>query len=120
MPTATDLCGLGMSPFLASVIGNDPQTVTCAGTTLGTAAAIRSHIPELVAAGGATGAVLPSTAKVGTPYYIYCSSSTSAVIYVPSGQFLNTVQNDTFTLAQKKSVIMIQYKLNNWSTNLTA
>lgn len=120
MPTDTDLCGLGMSPFLAAVLGNGPQTVTCTGTTSGTAAMIRSHIPELVAAGGATGAIFPSTAKVGTPYYLFCSSSTSAVIYVPTGQFLNTVQNDSFTLTQKKAVIMIQYKLNNWSTNLSA
>jgi len=120
MPTDTDLTGLGMSPFLAGVLGNAPNLVTCAGTTLGTAAVIKTHMPELSAAGGATGAVFPTTAKVGTPYYCFCSSSTSAVVYVPSGQYLNGTQNGTFTLAQNKAAILIQYKLNNWSSNLTA
>ena len=115
MPQATDLMGHGMSPFLAKDLGNDANLVTCAGTTLGAATTIKTTNSELSAAGSQTGAILPTTAKIGTPYYAFCSSSTSAVIYVPSGQYLNTVQNDTFTLAQKKAVVLFQYKLNYWS-----
>lgn len=120
MPQTTDLVGLGMPSQLAAVMGNDPNLVTCAGTSQTTATTIKTHMPELSAAGGATGAILQSTAKIGTPYFVLCSSSTSAVLYPPVGQYINSAQNGSFTLAQNKTAIVWQYKLNYWVTNLTA
>lgn len=120
MPTSTDLMGLGMAAQLAESLGNTNNALTCTGTAIATAATIKTHNTELVAASSQTGAKFPSTAKVGTPYYLFNSTATSAVIYVPSGMYINTVLNDSYTLAQNKSVIMLQYKPNYWSTNLTA
>ena len=120
MPQATDLMGVGMSAELARELGNTPNVVTCAGTTLGTATTIKTTNSELSASGSATGAVLPTSAKIGTPYFVFVSSSTSAVVYVPSGSTLNTVTDDTLTLAQKKSAILMQYKRNAWSALVTA
>lgn len=120
MPQATDLLGLGMSPFLAGELGNTASTLTCAGTTQATGAVIKSKNVELTAASSQTGALLQSASKIGSPYYLTCSSSTAAVVYVPVGQNLNGVANDSLTLAQHKSAIVWQYKLNNWTSVLTA
>lgn len=120
MPQATDLMGVGMPPHLAVELGNTSNALTCTGTALATAAAVKSTNTELVAASSQTGAAIQSTAKIGTPYYFFASASTSAVVYVPSGSYLNGVQNDSLTLAQNKAAIMWQYKLNRWASNLTA
>lgn len=120
MPQETDLTGLGLAPQLAEALGNQSNLITCAGTTQGTATLIKTKLSELSAAGSQTGAILPATAKIGTPYYVNCSSSTSAVIYVPVGQALNGATNDSLTLAQNKAAILWQYKLNNWTKVLTA
>lgn len=40
MTTKTDLTGLGMSPFMADVLGETPTTLTVAGTTVGSASQI--------------------------------------------------------------------------------
>lgn len=120
MPTQTDLVGVGMPPLQAAVLGNQPQAVTCAGTTQATAAAIRTHNTELTAAASQTGAILPSGALIGTPYYTACVSSTAAVVYCPIGATLNGTLNNSLTITQNKAVTMWQSSLNQWRTNLTA
>jgi len=116
MPTGDDLCGLGMSPGLATVLGNTDNALTCAasGAQAG-AAAVKTHNTELVAAGGADSAILPSTAKVGTPYFFYTSSTTSAKVFVPVGHNLAGSANGSVTIAQGKAAIIWQYKLSNWA-----
>lgn len=120
MPQPTDLMGLGMPPILSAALGNAANAVTCAGTAQATATKIKTHNSELVAASSQTGAILPSNALIGTPYFVNVSSSTSAVVYVPVGQLLNGVTNDSVTLATKKAAILWQYKLNNWTSLVTA
>lgn len=120
MPTGDDLVGLGMPPSLASILGNQPSSLTCTGTAQGTAATILSKLIELVAASSQTGAILPSGAHIGSPFYVFCSSSTSAVVYCPSGHTLNGTANNSLTLAQNKSAYLVQYKKGFWTSNLTA
>jgi hypothetical protein len=122
MPTREDLVGLGMAPEMASVLGNSPQLVTCTGTQQSTAAPIYTHNVELNAQSSQTGAILPSAAKIGTPYYIQngTASATSGVVYVPVGHTLNGTLNNGFTIAQNKQGYLIQYKKNFWGSNLTA
>jgi len=83
MPGSTALMGYGMSPFLAAELSNDVQSVTGAGTTQGTATAIQAegHLVLVTGASSQTGAILPSGAKIGTPYFIYSVGSAAAVIY---------------------------------------
>lgn len=116
MPQATDLTGIGVPPEVARELGNQANTLTCAGTTSGTAATIKTTNTELSAASNQTGAIFQSSTKVGTPYYFFCSSSTSAVIYVPTSSYLNGVQNGTLTVAQNASAIVWQYKLNYFAS----
>lgn len=47
MATSTDLTGLGVAPQLAELIGNQPSTLTCTGTSQTTAATILSKNVEL-------------------------------------------------------------------------
>jgi|FreactTroBogLake_1042271.scaffolds.fasta_scaffold25733_2 hypothetical protein len=83
MPQAADLMGFGMSPFLSDQLGNSYQAVTGAGTTQAGAAKIYSegHLVLVTGASSATGALLPSAAKIGTPYFILSVGSAAAVIY---------------------------------------
>lgn len=111
MPTPDDLLGAGTPPLVATMLGNAPRTTTCAGTTQATATAILTHLNTLSAASSQTGAILPSTGKIGTPYFFYTSSSTGAVVYVPVGDVMinataaTSATNGSFTLAQYKSGI---------------
>ena len=117
MPTREDLTGLGMAPELASVLGNTNTALTCTGTSQTTAAAILSHNPELNAQSSQTGAILPSGAKIGTPYYITNGtvSATGAVVYVPVGHWLNGTLNSPYTIGQAKASILWQYKKSWWA-----
>ena len=120
MPTSDGLMGLGMSPFLASQMGNQDSIVTCAGTSQATATLIKTHMPEFSAASSQTGAIFNASASVGNPHFLFCSSSTAAVVYPPVGQTINGTLNGSFTLSQNKMAIAIQYKKGFWSTLLTA
>lgn len=111
-PTSDDLLGLGIAPNLAAEMGNDAVAVTCAGTAQSTATLIKQKNVTLTAASSQTGAILPSGAKVGSPFYLVCTSSTAAVIYAPVGHILvntgaaTSSTNGTATLAQFKSGIV--------------
>jgi len=120
MPQSTDLTGAGLPPLLASLLGNQANALVTTGTSQTTAATIKTHNTELTTASSQTGAILPSNALVGTPYFVACPTSTSGVIYAPVGQTLNGSLNGSVTVAQNKCVILWQYKLNNWVSNLTA
>jgi len=115
MPQETDLTGLGMSSQLAAALGNQPNIVNCLGTALSGAANVLTKNSELVASASNTGVALLATAHIGSPFYFFCSSSTSAVIYVPSGHYLNGTQNGTYTLAQNTALAIMQYKRTYWA-----
>jgi hypothetical protein len=124
MPTGDDLIGLGMPSELARSLGNSPNALACTGTSSATAATIKTHLVELVPSSSNTGAIFQSSAKVGSPHYFFNAQSTSAVIYVPSGDTFNGTLNGTFTLAQNKSAIITKYKVSAgagyWASVLTA
>lgn len=125
-PTSEDLVGSGMPPLLAQELGNTHTTLTTTGTASTTAATILSKNCTLSTASSQTGAILPSGAKIGSPYYLdtFTSSSTSAVLYPPSGNTINATQT-SYTIAQNKAVIV--YKVTQtsataatWAAILTA
>ena len=126
MPQATDLMGVGMSPYPAEQLGNNASTLVCAGTSSqANAAKILSKNVELTAAGStANGALLQSTALIGSPHFFFCSTSTSAIVYPPSGDYMNGSQNAGVTVAQNKGVIIWKYKVASgagyWASVTTA
>jgi len=111
--------GLSMPPFLAGVLGNSPLALTAAGTTQATATLIRAHNIEMTAT-GADGIRMPVDAKTGTPYFIYNSSGSTGLVYVGSGDTLNSTLNGSLSLATHKAAIIWQYKEGFWASVLTA
>lgn len=117
MPTAFDLMGFGTPPALAGELGNSPQAVTGTGTSQTTAAPIYEHLASVTASGGNTGAILPSGAKIGTPYYVCSVSGTAALIYPPVGHTLNGTLNQAVTMSAATTAgIFIQFSSKNWFT----
>lgn len=121
MPQQTDLVGLGLPAQLAAVLGNQAAAVTAAGTTQATATAIMTHLAIVTAAGGATGAILPSGALVGTPYYVTSLGATAPVIYCPVGHTLNAVSNGGCTFsASPGTLIFMKTGSTTWVVTGTA
>lgn len=119
MPQSTDLVGLGVPPSVAGSLGNDPIAVTAAGSAQAGATVIRNHMAEMTAT-GADGIVFPTNAKIGTPYYVFNSSGSTGLVYVPVGHTLNTTLNGSLSMVTHKMAIFIQYKNKFWSSVLTA
>lgn len=121
MPTQDDLLGAGMPVLQAGVLGNQPTTLVTAGTTQATAVLIKSHLVTLTTAASQTGAILPSGAKIGTPYYVSNPTATTGIVYAPVSTTLNGAASTTgLNLAQNKAAIFIQVSKGVWVSILTA
>lgn len=119
MPTSQDYMGLGMPGQMAAMIGNDPVALTAAGSTQATATLITSHLIEMTAT-GADGLILPTTPRIGTPYWVFNSSASTGLVYCPVGHTMNTTSNGSVSVATHKGVVVIQYKRLFWMSILTA
>lgn len=120
MPTSDALMGTGLPAQVAQQLGGNPHSLTCTGTAQGTAAKVLSKQTELLTASSQTGAIFPSDAPIGSQYMFFNKNSDSAVVYVPSGHYLNGSQNAGLTIAQNKGAIMWQYKKSYWTCVILA
>lgn len=123
MPTDTDLTGLGMSPFQASALGNQPSNLTATGTSQATAATALTKNVVINAQSSQTGVIIASTSKIGSDHYFSngTASATSAIVYAPVGHSLNGSASTTgLTLAQNKMCYLFQFSNKVWYSNLTA
>jgi hypothetical protein len=121
MPQSQDLMGFGESPFIAGLMGNNPQPLTAAGTNQGTAALI--EVPDTLVemtATGADGITFQDTSLVGTPYWIINSSGSTGNVYVPSGHTLNTTLDGSLAMTTHQRAVFIQYKKGFWFSILSA
>lgn len=118
MPTPDDLMGYGMPNFLAGELGNRTQSVTGTGTAQTGGAAILSegHIALVTAASSQTAVVLPSGAKIGTPYFIVGVGSAAPIVYPPSGGTINAGSaNAGLTLsAATATAILVRASTTAW------
>jgi len=122
MPIATEdsLTGLGVPTQLATLMGAQPKVVAGAGTSQTTAATLVSRGAEVTASASQTGVIPASDAPIMTPFALTNSTSTTAVVYVPVGHYLNSSQNASVNLAQNKAIYLWQYKSKYWTYILTA
>lgn len=118
MSTSQDLMGLGMGPFLALSFGNDNQIVVATGNSQTTAAPIQTTNTEMTAT-GADGVILPG-GRIGQVHFVYNSSGSTGLVYVPVGHTLSGSLNGSLSMTTHKSAIFWQYKLKFWAANLTA
>jgi hypothetical protein len=113
-----ELTGLGMSPQLAVLIGDNPGVLAGKGTTQTGATPFLGNLEEVTATGGQTAFVLTHY-ELNTPVFVTCTSSTSAVVFCPSGATLNGSSNGSLTIAQNKSAIFWEYKKGFWASVLS-
>lgn len=113
-----DLIGLGMPPGLANLLGLQPSAVTCAGTSASDATTITTALSRLTAASSQTGAIIPASMPLGAIFVVNTESSTSAVVYPPSGATINAASS--LTVAQNKTAIFFRYSATLIFSVLTA
>lgn len=120
MPTPSALMGAGHPPLQAELLGNEVQALNGAGTTQAAATAIRSTMSRVTGASSQTGAILPATAQIGTPYYVASVAATAAKVYCPVGHTLNTVSNGGCTFSAAGLLVFIQMAKGEWWVTGTA
>lgn len=124
MSLAVDLGGIGLPMELATRLGLSTLTsITTAGTAQGTATLIPNMVNNvlLVTASSQTGAILPSTAELGMPYYVQNSTSTTGVVYPPTSGFINAGSvNVGVNLAQNEAAVFWRRSSTRWQAFFTA
>ena len=120
MALQQDLMGAGVPWSEAALLGYAPQVVAAAGTTQATAATgVNSKMIEMTAT-GADGILLPNVDQ-GTPCWVFNSSASTGIVYVPVGHTLNTAAGTTgLSIATHKGACFVQYKNKAWYSILTA
>lgn len=124
MALAVDLMGVGLPQEQATRLGTSAlTTIAGVGTAQSGAAAIPESVNNVLAttAGGATAFVLPSTAAIDDAYSVVNSSSTTALVFPPSGGSINAASADaSVTVAQNLGRIFIRKSSTRWISFLTA
>lgn len=109
MSLATDLMGVGLPQQQATRLGySNPTTIAGVGTAQSGAALIPNEVNNVVGttAGGQTAFVVDSTVEFTMPYLFRNSSSTTALLYPPSGFAFNAGSNDAaISVAQNQSIL---------------
>ena len=118
MSRPTSLMGLGMSPFLGNELGYEPVLVAAAGNSQTTAAVANNDMIEMTAT-GADGVILPDVG-VSNWVFVFNSSGSTGLVYVPVGHTLNTTLNGSLSVATHKGAILWQYKRLFWASVLSA
>lgn len=122
---AVDLmAGGGVSQQAAAYIGASAlTTVTTAGTTQGTATLIPPSVTNvsLTTAGSQTGAILSASVPLEVAVVIRNSTSTTGVVYPPSGGSFNSGSaNAGFNVSQNESITVIRKTTTLWQVMSTA
>lgn len=123
MSLAKDLVGIAMVPEQALRLGYTQATIAGVGTAQTGGAAIPKDTNLVVAttAGGQTALVLPSTAELMVPYIVYNSSSTTALVFPPSGGAINAAgANASVTVPVTLARMFMRLSSTQWMSWLTA
>jgi len=119
MPQEVDLCDLGMPGPLADQLGFTATSLTATGSAQTDAALILSQLVTLTAT-GADGAILPTIATIGSPYWVFNSSASTGLVYCPVGSTMNGSLNSSTSVTTHKLAVFVQQARNKWSSILSA
>lgn len=121
---AVDLMGVAMPQEHATRLGfSNLTTIAGAGTAQSGAAAIPLWTNNVLAttASGQTAFVLPSDAEIGATYLVTNSSSTTALVFPPSGGAINAAAADaSASVAQNLARTFTRLSSTRWISFLTA
>lgn len=108
---ANDLTSLGMAPALAGRIGWTVTSITGVGTAQGGSSPIvhSGNLAQLTTAGGATAATISSTFPVGQTAWVATISSTTGLLFPPSGcKFDGGTTDASTSIAQNKGRLIFR------------
>lgn len=115
----SDLVGVGIQPEQAQRLGLDIATLAGVGTAQSGAAAIAKPITLGTTASGQTAFVLPSTAELLEEFEFTNTSSTTALLFPPSGGAINGGStNASISVAQNQAVRLRRVSTTSWRGTL--
>jgi hypothetical protein len=124
MALVKDLCGVGIAPEAASLLGSTVASIAAAGssatdaTIIGKAATVVLVTPT----GGSQGVKLPADAELCVDYIVANVSSTAALIYPPSLGQINgdTATTGTVPLNARGTTICRRVSVTGWIATVGA
>jgi len=123
MSLAVDLMGVGLPAEQALRLGANPVELAGVGTAQVGAAAIVKDATFVTAttAVGQTAFVLPDTAELQQEYVVFNSSATAALVFPPTGGFINAgAVNTSASIAQNLARTFKRISATRWISFLTA
>lgn len=117
MPLAKNVMRAGLSAGAARAVnGNEMQsTITAAGTTQGTAAAMEGDVNIISTATVGQGGILSAYAIAGDDQLVYNATDVSVKVYPPSGgKFNQLAANTGFVLPQYTGVVCKKVTATQW------
>ena len=112
---STDLMGLGMAPAMAQLAGDTIASVTGVGTAQSGGAALAGTLYLVTTSAGQTATVLPSNWPLASSIVVYTVSSTTALVFPPSGGNINEgAANASVNVAQGKSTCFVRVSATKW------
>lgn len=99
-----NLVGIGTPPEMANQLGDSiTTTLAGAGTSQTGATLLTGTVNAVTTTGGNTAFVTP-THTAGRTMEVYNTSSTTALVFCPSGSTMNGSSNGSVSVAQNKGV----------------
>lgn len=116
MPTPNNLMGSGLPSALAGQLGMTVATAAGVGTAQATATSIpRGSLILATTAGGATAFVLSSLIEINSGVRFYNMSSTTALVFPPSGGAIDNGSTDaSVSIAQNRGRLFIRTGTLTW------
>lgn len=121
MALAAEIMGGGISAGAADAIqGGINLTISAAGTTQGTATAIKTSNNYLSTVASGSGVILPA-AMQGDWIVIYNGGANAAAVYPPTGAKINSLSTNTaMTLGTNTACIYFCFSSTQWICDLSA
>jgi hypothetical protein len=117
MALATDLMGVGIPPEQATRLGVAIASVTANGTAQGDATTLTGRVSLVTTDTDETGVILPASAEIGSVWEVHNISSTTAVLYPPSGGNIDAgSDNAGVNIAQNRGRIVRRVSATAWKS----
>jgi hypothetical protein len=116
MASPADLMAVGMPFSTAALVGFGIQSVTAAGTVVGTAAPINGDTGVALINGQSskTGAQLSANTSMCSPVFIFGTGAVAPVIYMPTGHTINNGASSLTLSGAIAGAIVMRVSATQW------
>lgn len=117
MTLAVDLIGLGVPPAVAAAEGYNVATLAGVGTAQSGGATIGATMTRVTTAASQTAIVLPANMPQGSPYFVFNTTATAALLFPPSGCAIDGGSTDaSVAIAQNRGRMVIRLSATEFRT----